>query len=204
MEFGLRTFVIRSRQGTTHPERIRLQVGARGHLEVVAHCVLNAFFYSCGFRDDVEVYVVLDSAPDFPRTVHFSAQNGLSLAGFHEEAVYALLEQAMRMGINMPHESVREAAPGVRVMGFGFERLFRMELAERPVFVLSPKGEDARLQAWPQNPVFVLSDHLEMPKNSIKGLLRQGATRLSLGRRMLFASQCIVLLHHEMDRALSL
>lgn len=196
----MRTFVIRSRQGTTHPERIRLQVGARGHLEVVAHCVLNAFFYSSGFRNDVEVYVVLDSAPDFPRTVHFSAQNGLSLAGFHEEAVYEVLEQALRTGMNMPHESVREVVPGVRIMGFGFERLLRMELAGRPVFVLSPKGEDARLQTWPENPVFVLSDHLEMPKNSIKGLLRQGAARLSLGRRMLFASQCIVLLHHEIDR----
>jgi tRNA (pseudouridine54-N1)-methyltransferase len=39
-----------------------------------------------------------------------------------------------------------------------------------------------------------------MPKNAIRGLERLGATKLSLGPRMLFASQCVTLIHYELDQ----
>src|SRR5690606_41359285 len=49
------------------------------------------------------------------------------------------------------------------------------------------------------NPCFLLTDHIPMPKNSISGLKRLGAEAISLGPRMLFASQCVVLIHNELD-----
>jgi tRNA (pseudouridine54-N1)-methyltransferase len=39
-----------------------------------------------------------------------------------------------------------------------------------------------------------------MPKKTFHGLERLGAIRISLGATMLFASQCIVLIHHELDQ----
>ena len=38
-----------------------------------------------------------------------------------------------------------------------------------------------------------------MPKNSFHTLDRLGTRRISLGRKMLFASQCVVLIHHALD-----
>ena len=65
----MRTFIIKARKGTTRWEKVRSQIGTKEHFEVVAHSVINAFFISNGFRTDVEVYIVLDSSEDFPRTI---------------------------------------------------------------------------------------------------------------------------------------
>ena len=39
-----------------------------------------------------------------------------------------------------------------------------------------------------------------MPKKILPSLERLGARKLSLGGTMLFASQCVVLIHHELDQ----
>jgi tRNA (pseudouridine54-N1)-methyltransferase len=39
-----------------------------------------------------------------------------------------------------------------------------------------------------------------MPKKSFNSLERLGAEKLGLGSKMLFASQCVLLIHHELDR----
>ena len=52
-----------------------------------------------------------------------------------------------------------------------------------------------------RNPCFLLTDHLPMPKKSFNSLERLGAERIALGPKMLFASQCVVLIHNELDLA---
>ena len=39
-----------------------------------------------------------------------------------------------------------------------------------------------------------------MPKKILPSLERLGARKLSLGPTMLFASQCVVLIHYELDQ----
>jgi tRNA (pseudouridine54-N1)-methyltransferase len=199
----MRTFILRARQGTTRWDRIRATVGGREHFEVIAHSVINAFFVSNGFRDDVEVYIILDSSADFPRTIKLSSSEGLSLNGFHEEAVIELIEKVLKDSQGLQKDETRIVIPGVQISGFGFEKLVGSLLETRPVYLLEPKGEDIRAVELEPNPVFVLSDHLAMPKNTVKSFKRRGVKTLSLCKKMLFASQCIVLIHYEMDRACS-
>lgn len=199
-DITMRTFIIRARKGTTRHEQLRSQVGTQHHIEVVAHVVMNAFFVSNGFRQDVEVYIVLDSAEDFPRTIKLSSKDGLSLAGFHEDAILSLIETTLKESVGLKKDETRRIAPGVCISGFGFEKLISALIETRPVYLLSPKGEDVRQTLIEANPVFVLSDHLPMPKNIIKSFMRRGAVEISLGKKMLFASQCVVLIHGEMDR----
>lgn len=198
----MRTFIIRARKGTTRWERIRSHIGTDEHFEVVAHFVINAFFFSNGFRDDVEVYIILDSSEDFPRTIRLSSSEGLSIAGFHESAILDLVEKALKDSIGLQKDETRTLAPGLQIMGFGFERLVGKLLETHSVYLLDRKGEDIRTIELASNPVFILSDHLAMPKNSVKSFKRHGLKTVSLGRKMLFASQCVVLLHYEMDRAI--
>lgn len=197
----MRTFIIRARKGSTRWEQLRSQLGGDNHFEVVAHSVINAFFVSKGFREDVEFYIVLDSTQDFPRTIKLSASEGLSIAGFHEEAVLSLLEKTLKNSADLRKDETKVIEAGIQISGFGFEKLVSQLLETRSVYLLDRKGEDIRTTEFGENPVFVLSDHMPMPKNSIKGLKRHGLEMISLGKKMLFASQCVVLINYELDRA---
>lgn len=196
----MRTFIIRARKGTTNWERVRSSVGSKEHFEVVAHSVINAFFISNGFREDVEVYIVLDSSQDFPRTLRLVGGEGLSLAGFHEEAVISLVESALLEAPDLVKDETRQVAPGVYVNGFGFEKLIGQLIKTNPVYLLEPKGEDIRTTTIEPNPVFILSDHLALPPKIVKSLQRRGLKTISLSKKMLFASQCVVLINAELDR----
>ena len=196
----MRTFILRARKGTTRWEQIRSKVGAKEHFEIVAHTVMNAFFVSNDFRQDVEIYIVLDSSEDFPRTIKLSGGEGLSIAGFHEEAVLEVIENALKNSVGLQKDETRDIAAGVQISGFGFEKLVKNLLETRPVYLLDRKGENIRNTTLGLNPVFILSDHLPMPKNNIKSFKRHGLNLLSLGKKMLFASQCVVLIHYELDR----
>lgn len=197
----MRTFILRARKGTTRWEQVKSQIGTKGHFEIVAHSVINAFFISNAFRDDVEFYIILDSSEDFPRTIKLSSSEGLSIAGFHEEAVLDLVEKALKEGHGIKKDETRIIAPGLQISGFGFEKLIGNLLATRSIYLLEPKGEDVRSLAIASDPVFILSDHLAMPKNNVQSFKRRGLKTVSLGKKMLFASQCVVLLNYELDRA---
>ncbi len=196
----MRTFVLRSRKGSVRANQLEEQIGTNAHVEIIAHALANAFFYSNGIREDVEAYVVLDSSSDFPRTVRLSAAQGLSIPGFHETAVLGVVSSALIKAKKISKDQILPVAPGIEVAGFGFERLMQGLLETRSVYLLDKKGNDVRSVELDQDGVFVLSDHLSMPKNSIKGLERRGVKKISLGRKMLFASQCVVLVHDELDR----
>jgi tRNA (pseudouridine54-N1)-methyltransferase len=196
----MRTFVIRARKGTITADKVFSQVGSGAHFEIVAHTLANAFYFSNGMRSDVEVYVVLDSSPDFPRTLKFSSNNGLSFPGFHERAILEVVSSALARGNKITKDAIQTVESGIEICGFGFDRLMKGLQEDNQVYLLDKKGEDIRSIDFQPQGVFVLSDHLAMPKNSIKGLERRGLTKISLGRKMLFASQCIVILHNELDR----
>ncbi len=195
----MRTFIIRARKGSTRWEKLRSSIGAKEHFEIVTHCVINAFFVSVDFRQDVEVYIILDSSEDFPRTIKLSGSEGLSLSGFHEAAILDVIEKALKESQGLQKDATKVIAPGIQISGFGFEKLVNNLLQTRPVYLLDPKGDDIRSAKIEPNPVFILSDHLAMPKKSIQGLKRHGLKMLSLGKKMLFASHCVTIINYELD-----
>lgn len=195
----MRIFVLRARKSGSKPHKM-LKPGASDHVEIIAHTVINAFYYSQGMRDDVEVYIVLDSTPDFPRTLKLSSQAGLSFPGFHEHAILQVLSLALKQGAQLTSAQQLNIAPGIEIYGFGFDTLLKQLQALYPVYLLDKKGQDIRQTSFTNNSVFVLSDHLPMPKNSIKGLERYNLTKISLCKKILFASQCVTLVHNELDR----
>lgn len=196
----MRTFILRARKGSVRPGKILSRVGADQHSEIIAHTLANALYYSNGMRADVEVYIVLDSTSDFPRTLKFSSNGGLSFPGFHEQAILEVVASALSQGSNIQKGANQEIAPGIEIFGYGFDTLIKNLQVTSQAYLLDPKGEDIREAPLEENCIFLLSDHLSMPKNSIKGIERRGLKRLSLGPTTLFASQCIVLVHDELDR----
>ena len=196
----MRTFVVRARSTPTDSQQLLAEVGKESHTEILAHTLMNAIFVAQSHRPDVVVHLVLESTPDFTRTLSFHANDLRDVGGFHEQALLGKIARALDASRGMGKEESRNVEPGITVRTIGFEKLVK-ELAENhQLFVLDRKGEGIRSKPIGSNPCFLLTDHLPMPKKSWNTLDRLDAEKISLGSRMLFASQCVLLIHHELDQ----
>ncbi len=195
----MRVFVLRARAAPTTGRDFLAAVGGEAHTEVLAHVLINAILLAQSHRADVQVHLVLESSRDFSRTVSFDSNALQDFGGFHEQPWLARIARALDASQGMGKEDRREVEPGLAVRTVSFEKLVRELAQSHPLFVLDRKGTAIRGRVLPANPCFVLTDHVPMPKKSFHTLKRLGAEKLSLGPRMLFASQCIVLIHNGLD-----
>ena len=196
----MRTFVLRARAAPTDSAKLLASVGRDAHAEILAHTLMNAIFVAQSHRPDVVVYLVLESTQDFSRTIRFDANAMRDIGGFNEQALLGKVVQALDASRGMGKEETRPVEPGVAVRTISFERLVQQLAEDHQLFVMDRKGTPIRGQEFQGNPCFLLTDHIPMPKKTFHSLDRLGATRITLGRTMLFASQCVVLIHYELDQ----
>jgi tRNA (pseudouridine54-N1)-methyltransferase len=195
-----RSFVLRARAAPTDSRRLLASVGQDAHAEILAHTLMNAIFVAQSHRADVVVYLVLESTPDFSRTIRFEADAMHELGGFHEQALLAKVAKALDASQGMGKDETRPVESGVTVRTVSFERLVQELAEDHSLFVMDRKGRPIREQAFEGHPCFLLTDHIPMPKKTFHSLERLGARKIALGATMLFASQCVVLIHHELDQ----
>ena len=166
-------------------------------MDIVARCVNGSLFLSHDLRRDVECYAVLLGEPDPPVTVRFSGEHVRYLSP-DERSPAALIKKALEKGV--PPAGEAEATPGVYVA----KRTFAEVLAglERVVY-LHEDGEDIRNAALAGDETFVLSDHQNLTPEEEEALARRGARKVSLGKKLYHADQCIVMVNYELDRRLA-
>jgi len=196
----MRTFVLRARAAPTESPKLMASVGTEAHVEILAHTLMNAIFVAQSHRADVRIHLVLESTRDFSRTICFEANAMHGIGGFHEQALLGRIANALDASAGMGKDETRAVETGVTVRTISFERLVQELADDHQLFVMDRKGTPIREQVFEGNPCFLLTDHIPMPKKTLHGLERLGAKKLTLGSRMLFASQCVVLIHHELDQ----
>lgn len=196
----MRTFVLRARAASTDSTKLLASVGTGAHAEILAHTLMNAIFVAGSHRPDVVVYLVLESTADFSRTIRFEANAMHDIGGFDERALLGKIAKALDASRGMGKEETRPVESGATVRTASFERLVQQLATDHQLFVMDRKGTPIRGQAFEANPCFLLTDHIPMPRKTFNSLDRLGVTRLALGPTMLFASQCVVLIHHELDQ----
>ena len=196
----MRTFVLRARAAPTDSQKLLASIGKEAHAEILAHTLMNAVFVAQSHRADVRVYLVLESTQDFSRTICFDVNAMHEIGGFDERALLGKIAKALDVSRGMGKEETRTVESGVTVRTLSFERLVQELAEDHQLFVMDRKGTSIREQTFEANPCFLLTDHIPMPKNTFHTLERLGTKKLSLGSKMLFASQCVVLLHHELDQ----
>jgi tRNA (pseudouridine54-N1)-methyltransferase len=196
----MRTFVLRARAAPTDSQALLASVGKEAHTEILAHALMNAIFVAQSHRADVTVYLVLESTRDFSRTIRFDANAMRDIGGFDERALLGKIARALDASRGMGKDETRPVESGVTVRTVSFERLVQGLADDHELFVMDPKGTPMREQAFDGNPCFLLTDHIPMPKKTFHSLERLGAKKITLGPTMLFASQCVVLIHHELDQ----
>jgi tRNA (pseudouridine54-N1)-methyltransferase len=196
----MRTFVLRARAAPTDSQRLLASVGREAHTEILAHTLMNSIFVAQSHRADVKVYLVLESTQDFSRTICFDVNAMGEIGGFDERTLLGKVAKALDVSKGMDKEETRPVEPGVTVRTVSFERLVQELAVDHQLFVMDRKGTSIHQQAFEGNPCFLLTDHIPMPKKTFHTLERLGAKKLALGSKMLFASQCVVLIHHELDQ----
>ena len=196
----MRTFVLRARAAPTDSQKLLAGVGQEAHPEILAHTLMNAIFVAQSHRAEVVVYLALESTQDFSRTIRFEADAMHDIGGFDERSLLAKVARALDASRGMGKDEARPVESGVTVRTTSFERLVQELAEDHQLFVMDPKGTPIREQAFADNPCFLLTDHIPMPKKIFPSLERLGAKKLTLGSKMLFASQCVVLIHHALDQ----
>ncbi len=196
----MRTFVLRARAAPTDSQRLLAAVGKQAHTEILAHTLMNAIFVAQSHRPDVVVYLVLESTQDFSRTIRFDSNAIQDIGGFDEQTLLGTVAKALDVSRGMGKEEARPVGAGVTVRTISFERLIQELAEDHQLYVMDRKGTSIREQVFEGNPCFLLTDHIPMPKKTFHSLERLGASKITLGRTMLFASQCVVLIHYELDQ----
>ncbi|MBN8480362.1 MAG: tRNA (pseudouridine(54)-N(1))-methyltransferase TrmY [Xanthomonadales bacterium] len=198
----MRTFVLRARAAPTDSRALLVGIGSEAHPEILAHALMNAVFVAQAHRPGVIVHLVLESTPDYSRAIRFDFDAMHDIGGFDERALLGRIAQALDVSRGMGKDEARAVESGVEVRTTGFERLVQRLAADHALYVMDPKGRPIRDEPLGDRPCFLLTDHIPMPKNTFHTLDRLGAKRIALGPTMLFASQCVTVIHHELDRAL--
>lgn len=197
----MRTFVLRARAAPTDSRALLSGVGQAAHTEILAHTLMNALFVAQSHRPGVVVHLVLESTQDYSRTIRFQIDAMHDIGGFDEAALLGRVARALDVSRGMAKDEMRVVDAGVDVRTTSFERLVQELAQDHQLFLMDPKGTPIGEQVFADNPCFLLTDHIPMPKKTIPGLERLGAKKIALGPKMLFASQCVVLIHYELDRA---
>jgi tRNA (pseudouridine54-N1)-methyltransferase len=86
--------------------------------------------------------------------------------------------------------------PGVSVEKLSFEALLK---EKAKVYVLEEGGRDISEVEFGDNPVFVLGDHVGLPKKVEAYALRYGE-KVSLGKTPYLAASCITVINYLLDR----
>ena len=196
----MRTFVLRARAAPTDSQKLLAAVGKEAHPEILAHTLMNAIFVAQSHRADVTVHLVLESTADFSRTIRFDANAMHDIGGFDERALLGKIARALDASQGMGKEEARPVESGVTVRTVAFERLVQELADDHQLFVMDRKGTPIGEQVFQGNPCFLLTDHIPMPKKTFHSLERLGAKKITLGSKMLFASQCVVLIPPALDQ----
>ena len=195
----MRTFVLRARAAPTDSRKLLAGVGQEAHTEILAHTLMNAIFVAQSHRPDVVVYLVLESTADYSRTVRVESNLLSDIGGFDERTLLGAVARALDASVGMGKEETRPVAPGITVRTISFERLVQELAQDHALYVMDRRGAPIGEQALGERPCFLLTDHIPMPKKTFHSLERLGAKKITLGPTMLFASQCVVLIHHALD-----
>lgn len=190
----MREFVYYSKNAVTAGNLIKDDLKKAGRLDIVCNFIVSTFFISNAMRSDMRLHLIFDGGPNNPRHLVFESNEDMPIS---KKNVAGLIKRMLYKAKG--EEGLREIVPGCWIERKGFEKLLKgLDSEGKDVLVLTKGGKDVRDLDLKGNEVFVIGDHKGFPKGMRKFLKR--VDRVSVGPRVLFASQVATILHNEMDR----
>ncbi len=181
-----REFILFSRLGKTDPAFRNLHDA--GRLDIVQECIVASLFLSHGLRKNVVFHAVLNGPPNPPLHVEI---NGARLYDVRTDV--DTWQRILRKVISGKQH------PGINASKTSFEALLKAKAKTTRIYVLEEGGKNIAETELPENCVFVLGDHVGLPKKAETFALRYGE-KISLGKQPYLAASCITILNYLLDR----
>jgi len=182
----LREYVLFSRLGRTDSSFTNLHDA--GRLDVVYECAVSALFLSHAIRRDTVLHVVLNGPPNPP--LHVTIMGSSLYDVRTDQDTWTKILRKILSG---------KQHPGISMDRSSFETLLKTKANTSQVYVLEEKGQDVSNLRLGKNSVFVLGDHVGLPKKAEVYALRYGR-KISLGKRPYLAASCITVLNYILDK----
>jgi tRNA (pseudouridine54-N1)-methyltransferase len=182
----LREFILYSRKGRTDSKFMSLYEA--GRLDLVHECIEASLFLSHRIRRNIVFHALLSGPPSPP--LHLKV-DGAKLRNVRtdQETWKQILKNCLS---GRPH-------PGITTDKTSFETLLKAKANEAPIYVLEESGKDIFESDISENPVFVLGDHIGLPRKAEAFALRYGQ-KISLGKQPYLAASCIHIVNYLLDR----
>jgi tRNA (pseudouridine54-N1)-methyltransferase len=181
-----REFVLFSRIGQTDSNFHSLHDA--GRLDIVHECIVSSLFLSHGLRRDITFHAILNGPPNPPMHIQIDGET-LYDVRTDMDTWQQILKKTMQ---GKPH-------PGVTKDKTSFEALLKTKAQTSQIYVLEEDGKDIRQIQLAENSLFVLGDHVGLPKKTETFALRFGE-KISLGKTPYLAASCITIINYTLDQ----
>ena len=181
-----REFILFSRLGKTNAAFRNLHDA--GRLDIVHECIVASLFLSHGLRKNVVFHAVLNGPPNPPLHIQIDG------ATLHDVRTDMDTWQSILKKVISGKQH-----PGITTSKTSFEALLKAKAETTRIYVLEEGGKDIANAELPENCVFVLGDHVGLPKKVEAFTLRYGE-KISLGKQPYLAASCITILNYLLDR----
>jgi tRNA (pseudouridine54-N1)-methyltransferase len=182
----MREFLLYSRLGKTDQHWTSLHDA--GRLDIVYECIVTSLFLSHGLRRNVTFNATLNGPPNPPMHLQI---NGAELYDVRTdiETWHSILKKMLS----------GKTHPGITTSKTSFEALLKQKAETASVYVLEEGGKNVAETQLKENPLFVLGDHVGLPKKAENFALRFGE-KISLGKQPYLAASCITVLNYLLDQ----
>jgi tRNA (pseudouridine54-N1)-methyltransferase len=182
----LREFLLYSRLGRTDSQWNSLHDA--GRLDIVQECIVASLFLSHGLRRDITFHVILNGPPQPPLHLQIKGAE-LYDVRTDTETWTTILKKALK----------GKTHPGITTSKTGFETLLKTKAETIQIYVLEEDGKNIEQTEIAPNPLFVLGDHVGLPKKAENFAMRYGE-KISLGKTPYLAASCITVINYLLDR----
>ena len=188
----MKQFILYARKAVTSPDfSLDDLPGSGGRMDLVARCICNALWISHDLRRDSCIHVVACGSPNPPVVISFYGDK-LRDVSPDERNIAAWIKKAL---------TSKRRNPGINIRQLGFQQLVEELASEGNIFyILHEKGTNIARVKLKVDSVFILGDHIGLPRKEEKFVERFEHEKISLGTLSYLASQCITVLHYELDK----
>jgi tRNA (pseudouridine54-N1)-methyltransferase len=157
-------------------------------LDIVYECAVASLFLSHAIRKDVVFHAILNGPPNPP--LHLKIEGATLHDVRTDQQTWTKILKRVLSG---------KQHPGITTTKASFEALIKAKAGQSQIYILEEGGKDISQIEIGENPVFVLGDHVGLPKKAEAFAMRYGE-KISLGRKPYLAATCITVLNYILDR----
>lgn len=196
----MKEFILRARKAKTNASIDLDNLPKEGKIDSVCAAITNALWISGDVRRDTVIHVVMEGPDNAPKTVSFYG-NEIRGLRHDERSIADYLKFALSKGAHLALNEEAHVRTGIKIAKKSFEKLvYEKSQQNLQIVFLDKSGKDVRGFSFQKDFVVIFGSPEGLSPKTETFLKSFDVNKISLGPNMLFAAQCPVIIHNEIDR----